>query len=183
MSGKSKAEEVRELFPEIGDIQDKNLQEKVTRAWVTAWEDGEYDDIRDVPGLPMIEGTNNVEHTRLVTNIAKSLAETINTYRDEQVNVDYCIAGALCHDLGKVYEYVEVDEGEWINGTWETSRPTIRHPVYSVHIALNEDFPLEVVHAIGSHSREGDHVKKSAEGQVVSLADTMYWRTKLPERY
>lgn len=173
------ADEIIDEFPEIELIESESLRRKVVEAWEVALEVGAYDLLREVPGLPMLD-VDNVTHTRGVTNIARSIAESMRTTDNIALNLDHITAGAICHDLGKTIEYTDVENGQWINGTWETDRPTVRHSVYGVAITWSLDFPVEVVHIIGSHSKEGQHVISSPEAAVVSVADSVYWEIAIP---
>jgi putative nucleotidyltransferase with HDIG domain len=171
---------VLEQIPEIADIESDALQEKVAAAWVEAIEESEYDRIDEVPGLPMVD-VDNLTHTRGVTRLARDMVRSVNEDPNVALDEDHVLAGAICHDLGKAFEYTELDTGERIKATWETSRPTIRHPIYSASIALSHDFPLEVVHIVAAHSREGDHLVRSPEAHIVTAADHKWWRVYIPE--
>lgn len=173
--------DIRDDIPEIDLIESESLKDKVVEAWEMALEEGEYDTLREVPGLPMNGvSIDNLRHTRGVTNLAISMVEAIAQSDGISLNTDHVLAGAICHDLGKVFEYVDLNGGKWINGTWEHSKPTIRHSVYGASIAWSLGFPREVVHIIASHSLEGEHVISSQEACVVSMADSLYWELAIP---
>lgn len=178
---------VLDLYPEIELIDDGQLREKVVQAWVLVLDEGEYDDLRDVPGMPLNTGpwtinVDNVEHTRGVTRLSHEIAEYFNSVEDLNLNIDHIVAGAICHDLGKYFEFDELDSGKFINAVWETSSPTIRHPVYSAAISWSLDFPIEVIHIIANHAYEGEHVVRNQESHIVDLADSLWWRVIVPAK-
>lgn len=139
---------VRNSYPEIELIESDSLREKVIDAWVQTLEQSEYDSLEAIPGLPLNRGAwkldvSNVEHTRAVTRLARTLVDVFNEFSGYDLNLDYVTAGALCHDMGKYFEFDELDAGLFIKGIWETSEPGVRHPIYSAAIAWEVEFPPE----------------------------------------
>lgn len=174
---------VKDCFPEIDLIGSDSLREKVVEAWTIALENGEFDRLDEIPGLPMIEASDvdNVTHTRGVTALARSMAETFDSAAGTDLDMDYITAGALCHDTGKAFEFAELDTGKYIGVAWESSKATIRHPVAGAGIGWSVGFPWEVVHIIATHSMEGEHVIRNQESNIVHFADYAYWGVVLEE--
>ena len=81
--------------------------------------------------------------------------------------MDYLIAGAILIDVGKLLEY------EIINGNLSTSSEgkLVRHPFSGVAIAYKFGLPAEVLHLIGTHSKEGDTGKRTVESIIIHHAD------------
>ena len=81
--------------------------------------------------------------------------------------MDFLIAGAILIDVGKLLEY------EIVDGKLSTSNfgKYVRHPFSGVGIAQQYDLPPEVLHMIGTHSKEGDVGKRSVESQIIHHAD------------
>lgn len=175
---------VVECFPENELIESDALQKKVIDAWSLALEDGEFDRLEEIPGLPMIEANDvdNVTHTRGVTKLSRSMAETFNSSTGTDLNMDYITAGALCHDTGKAFEFKDLDTGKYIGVAWESSQPAIRHPVVGACIGWFVGFPWEVVHIIATHSMEGEHVIRNQESNIVHFADYAWWSVVLKEK-
>lgn len=171
---------VRETYPEIDTIKSDSLREQVVEAWILTLERSEYDDLEAIPGMPLNEGPwavgiSNVEHTRSVAQLAASIAETMCSFCGLDVNVDHVVAGALCHDMGKYFEFTGLDDGTFVKGVWKSSDAPVRHPIFSAAIAWEVGLPPEVIHIVANHAREGEHIVRSKEANIVKYADHMYW--------
>jgi putative nucleotidyltransferase with HDIG domain len=162
---------VYELFPEVDRISDEELRQKVLKTWLEAWKTSDYDRLDQTPFLhDDIAGIDNVEHTRAVTIMCIQFAETLKEFHNIKINMDYLIAGAILHDLGKIFEYSESPS--------ELGR-LFTHPISAMYFATKEDLPLEVIHIIETHSLEGELVKRSPEAAVVHYMDFAYAETVL----
>ena len=162
---------VHELFPEVERISDKELRQKVLRTWLEAWKSSDYDRLDQTPFLhDDIAGINNVEHTRAVTIMCIQFAETLKKFHNIKINMDYLIAGAILHDLGKIFEYSENPS--------KLGR-LFTHPISAMYFATKEGLPLEVVHIIETHSLEGELVKRTPEAAIVHYMDFAYAETVL----
>ena len=93
----------------------------------------------------------------------------------EVVDKNILISGALCHDVGILFEKDPINTENWSKNISITGYPALRHPVYGVYIALKAGLPLRVVHIIGAHSPEGESIKRSLECSIVHHADYLYW--------
>lgn len=157
-------EYVKEIFPEVDEIEDDALRQKVIKAWAFAIEKGGWNSIDDIPFTLMVPDVKEtfVEHTRRVTQMAIAIA---NVRKD--VKMDYIIAGGLTHDLGKVLEFTKKD-GRIVKSEFGK---IIRHPVSGAWIALQFDFPAEVAHIISAHSKEGDMVSRTPEAIIIHHCD------------
>lgn len=166
--------EIREsLSPEIQNISSEELRKKVVSAWLMALEESSFDSLKD---LGQFKGISTAEHARGVAAIALGIIKGVKeVFPDFSVNIDTVVAGALCHDLGKPFEYDPNNESNWEKNRWTTGNPALRHSVYGAHIALNAGFPLEIVHVVGSHSVEGAYLQRSLEASIVHYADKVFW--------
>ena len=97
-------------------------------------------------------------------------------FKDFDVDIDEVIAGGLCHDLGKPFEYNEENRSRWSSDPAATGFPSIRHTMYGVHIALSAGLPEKIAHIAGAHSMEGQFLKRSLAGEIIHYADEAYWR-------
>ena len=166
-------EKVKKLWPEIDWIQDEELKEKVTLCWVYAIENSvlEPEDLEKIPFSLLIQNCNItfMNHKRTVVQLSVDMAKRMQeNFGDEIViNMDYLIAGAILIDVGKLLEYEIVDE------KLSTSNfgKYVRHPFSGVGIAQHFGVPPEVLHMIGTHSKEGDVGKRSVESQIIHHAD------------
>jgi len=95
--------------------------------------------------------------------------------REENLNGDYLIAGALLHDVGKLMEYELKDDGTVVKS--EIGKK-MRHPVSGSKLAEECGLPEEVVHIIYAHSKEGDTIKRSPEAIIVHHCDFIDFEIK-----
>jgi len=156
-------EEVRTLFPEAEQISDPGLREKVLKTWFEAWKTSHFDRVEEAPFLPgILAEISNVTHTRAVTVLCIQFAKTMKEFHGLQVNMDYLIAGAILHDVGKLFEFCKTpsDLGQLFT-----------HRLSGVYWGAREDLPLEVIHIIGMHSHEGDLKKRTPEAAIVHYMD------------
>ena len=175
---------VRKSFPELAQIEDQGLQEKVIDAWCLALSESEFERIEDIPGIggpdaPPIKNGTQVEHLRVTAQFAIGMMDAVEkVFGPYDVNRDEVIAGALLHDVGKAFELSPRNRARWEANPNKTGLPPVRHPVYGVHITAAAGLPESVVHIVGSHSRnnEGQFVQTSLEAQIVQFADYTSWR-------
>ncbi|TES93344.1 MAG: HDIG domain-containing protein [Candidatus Cloacimonadota bacterium] len=161
-----------EIFPEIGLIKEKDLQEKIVLVWKRAMEIGGWksDDLFNIPFTLLILDTqvNLVEHTRAVTNCAIKIADALEaSYEVIKVKRDYLVAGGLLHDVGKLIEYEYREDG------FKKSEmgKLLRHPVSGANLASEFELPGEVIHIIYTHSKEGDNYQRTIESIIIHHSD------------
>jgi len=161
------------LLPEIEGIQDPRLRDLTLTVWADAMKRGGWspDDLRAMPFTLLIKkvGVSLVDHTRAVTCTALSIAKAMNAaYAGHvRVNLDVLLAGAILHDVGKLFEYERKD------GVFVKSREgeLLRHPVSGAAFAFGYGLPHEVIHIIAAHSKEGDGGRRTIEAVIVNHAD------------
>ena len=165
------------VFPELEWISDDSMRKKVADVWDEAagkggWSD---DEIEKIPFTLLVsaEGVTLIQHTRLVTNICRSVAEQMKGMGGFDIDDDTLIAGALLHDVGKMLEYRK--EG----GEVKVSRSgkLLRHPLSGMGLATRGDLPEEVCHIIAVHSREGEGSYRSPEAVILHHADFIAFET------
>ena len=103
------------------------------------------------------------------------LISVVRTIDEEER--DLLAACALCHDVGKPYEFDPNRQERWRNNPAVSGWPAIRHPQYGTHVCLLLGLPEEVCHAAGCHSGEGDLVSRSLHVTIVHHADHVFWRS------
>ena len=90
------------FLKELQLIENKDLKEKVVNVWKEASDRGKWKSLNDVPFTLLFENSGKlIDHTKRITKLAKSVLDV----REEKLNQDYLIAGALLHDVGKLLEY------------------------------------------------------------------------------
>ncbi len=145
-------------------IKDANLKRKVLEVWKVAANRGNWDSINDAPFTLLIEDSGRLtDHTIRITHLAKAVYDL----RQEDINLDYLIAGALLHDVGKLLEYVK----QGIKYVKSEYGNKFRHPISGALLAKELGLPDEVVFIIYAHSHEGDKLKRSPEAVIVNHCD------------
>lgn len=177
--------QMREELPEVEAIRDPILRDRVIEAWALAIARSSYRSIRDIPpsgnpGQMVMTRGDQTDHIRGVTRLAMRMAEEMATSNpDMAVDMDVIVAGGLCHDVGKPWEYDPENRKRWEANPRGLGLPSIRHPAYGVHICLTVGLPEAVAHIAGAHSGEGELLLRSLEGTIVHLADIGYWTMAL----
>jgi len=164
---------LREMLPEVNDIQDKALQKKVLKVWEKAmeWRGWIDKDLKVMPFTLLVKDVTItfVEHVRVVCRMCMAMDDVMRpAYGDRyKVDRDTLIAGALLADVGKLLEF-ERKDGKFVKSQ---SGDYLRHPFSGVGLAWAEGVPEAVMHIIACHSKEGDHVKRTAEAIIFHHAD------------
>jgi putative nucleotidyltransferase with HDIG domain len=175
---------VRASLPELAEIRDADLRDKVVEAWALALAESEFARIEEIPptGVPgspaMLRGTQ-ADHMRGVARMAIALADGLEQVIGPLgVDRDELIAAALCHDVGKPFEFSPRNLERWHANPAAVGNPSIRHPAYGVHLALLAGLPEAVVHVVGAHSMlaEGSFVVPSLANVIVQYADIAFWK-------
>jgi putative nucleotidyltransferase with HDIG domain len=169
------AEEIREILPEIDQIKDEALRDKVVATWQDGLSRGGWTP-KDVGQMPFTlakkVNLSFAQHVRSVTKICLAVADTFDEiYRGDTLTLDRdtLLAGALLHDVGKL---LEIEES---GGAFRKSSDgkLVRHPFSGVALADAHGLPAEVLHIIAAHSKEGDPYKRTAEAIILHYADFM----------
>ena len=156
---------------ELKWIKNEELRNQVIDVWAEAADRGKWQDIEDAPFTLLVENSGKLtDHTKRITNLAKAVYDQ----RDENLNLDFLIAGALLHDVGKLLEYVK-ENGKYVKGVYGKK---FRHPVSGALLAKELGLPDEVVLIIYAHSHEGDNLKRSPEAVIVNHCDFIDFEIK-----
>lgn len=178
---REKRTRMQEELPEILWIKNAELRRKVTNAWIVALETSSFSALSEMRGsgnydTPELRRGTQATHIRSVTRMAVSIAEEMaETFPDFPCNRDILIAGCLCHDIGKVWEFDPENIRRWRENPRATGMPSIRHPGYGVHICLTMGLPEQVAHMAGGHSGEGELIVRSLENTILNRADYTFW--------
>jgi putative nucleotidyltransferase with HDIG domain len=172
---------IRSELPEIEDITDADLRAKVIEGWAKAISDSSFQSIGEIkpsgnPDTPPLTCGTQADHLRGVARIAVGIVDAfLALFPDFQVNRDIVIAGALCHDIGKPWEFDPINQARWEASPRASGFPSLRHPPYGAHVCLSVGLPEEVAHIACCHSGEGELVKRSLEATIVHHADYAFW--------
>ena len=169
-------ERLLELMPEFDLVKDADLREKCLKTWEAAMEEGGWtpDDLAQMPFTLLINPcpASYIDHIRAVTLTAVRAAEVFEqVYGDRvPVNMDYLVAGGLLHDIGKLLEYENRDDGVTVQ---TYAGKLLRHPFSGMALAARFDLPVEIQHTIAAHAGEGDKVNRTTEATLINHADFM----------
>jgi putative nucleotidyltransferase with HDIG domain len=164
------------LIPEINEIANGDLREKVVACWLAALTLGGWapEDLLRLPASLRLADRDLrlLHHVRGVTQVALrtyQAFQTVYSGSSPRLDSDLLIAGAILHDVGKPIEFAEV------NGAWQLSASGAfyRHPFTGAALVLQHNLPAVVVEIVAYHSTEGNEFPRSVEGTVVHLADAL----------
>ena len=164
-------EYIKGLFPRINDITDEGIREKVVNVCLRAWKMSDYDRIEVHSAWPPEGaklGLSNVDHTNQVVECAIAVAKVIEETQKIKINLDYLIAAAVLHDIDKLLLFHKA--------TGQATRfgQLFAHTTLSAALALEEKLPLEIVHAIGTHSPNFSQLSpKTHEALILRYIDPM----------
>jgi putative nucleotidyltransferase with HDIG domain len=167
---------------ELAQIRDEDLRAKVVEAWAFALSQTEFTAIEQIrasgnPTSPALITGTQTDHIRGVARMAQGLADGLEqVHGDLGIDRDLLWACALCHDVGKPFEFSPRNQARWQSDVGAAGYPAIRHSVYGVHVALTVGLPEAVAHTAGAHSGEGELIQRSLENTLVHYADGAYWR-------
>jgi putative nucleotidyltransferase with HDIG domain len=156
---------------ELKLIKNQDLKEKVVAVWEEATKRGKWNKLEDIPFTLIFENSGLlVDHTKRITN----LVWNVGCVREEKLNKDYLIAGALLHDVGKSIEY-EFKDGKVVKSKLGAK---MRHPASGAKLAEECGLPTEVVHIIAAHSHEGDTMNRTPEAIIIHHCDFIDFEIK-----
>lgn len=154
---------LEEIFPLLGDIENKELRDKVAECWQLAMERGGWDTLEDIPFTLLLPDAGEFTgHVNRVTAMAAAVAG-----ERDNIDRDILIAGALLHDVGKLLEYERTGDTVQKSGMGHI----IRHPVSGAALASEVGLPDSIVSIIAAHSKEGEFVERIPEAVVVHHCD------------
>jgi len=156
---------------ELSWIDNKKLKEQVITVWKTAADRGGWKTIDKVPFTLIFENSGKLtDHTKRITHLVKAVFDQ----RDEKLNKNFLIAGALLHDVGKLLEY-KIKDGKVMISEYGKK---FRHPVSGSLLAKELGLPDEVVLIIYAHSHEGDKCERTPESFIVHHCDFIDFEIK-----
>ncbi|MEA2055366.1 MAG: HDIG domain-containing protein [Candidatus Thermoplasmatota archaeon] len=167
-----KKSDIETIFSEeLNWIKNADVKEKVVLVWKEAADRGGWKTLDKVPFTLLFENSGKLtDHTKRITHLAKAVTEQ----REEDINQDYLIAGALLHDVGKLLEYAIVD-GKVVKGEYGKK---FRHPVSGALLAKELGLPDDIVLIIYAHSHEGDKCERTPESFIVHHCDFIDFHIK-----
>jgi len=171
-------QDIAELFPNLMDISDAALRDKIAAVWDEALTTGcggkgwSTDELRAVP-FTLLAGDIDLRYIEHLNSCCKQcivIAKVLSEVFGERVpvNMDYLIAGSLLADVGKPLEFDKDADGNVIKGFYGEM---LRHPFSGVAMCYKHGIPPEVMHIVATHSHEGEKVERSIESIIFHHAD------------
>ena len=172
--------DIAQLFPELMQIKDASLRDKVAVVWNEALTTGcggkgwTMDELRAIP-FTLLAGDIQmtfIDHLNSCCKQCIAIAKVLRECFDTQIpiNLDHLIAGSLLADCGKPLEFDKDAAGKVIKGHFGDM---LRHPFSGVAMCYKHNIPPEVLHIVATHSFEGDppKVTRSIESIIFHHAD------------
>ena len=172
---------VRAELPEAEEIRDPELRAKVVEAWALALAASSFGAIAEIepsgnPGVNTLKRGSQTDHIRGVTRLALRIADEMSALMPElKIDRDILIAGALCHDVGKPWEFDPKNRRRWEAIRARPGCPRCATRPIGVHVCLTVGLPEEVAHCAAAHSGEGELLVRSLENTIVHHADYAFW--------
>ncbi|WP_277553528.1 HD domain-containing protein [Halobaculum limi] len=165
-------DDLSDVFPLVDDIADDDLRAGVHEAYALALAETAWDDIREVPWLPDeqqrlgLPDETNVDHVNEVTTLAAGMADALLAARpDLGIDRDLVVAGALLHDVSKLYEFAPGES----SGT--DYYDLLGHPHVGVYVCEAAGLPVELSHIVLSHTSRTTVDPATIEAEIVKRAD------------
>ena len=168
-------ERLESVFPQMKEITDETLKDKLASAYEEALSLGgwRFDDLNKIPFTLLIPDTkvSYLKHVSGVLKTAYASAKILSElYRDEyRIDFDTLIAGAILHDIGKLLEY-KFENGKYSKSP---SGKALRHPFSGTALSMKHGFSNAVLHTIAYHAKEGDSARSTPEAIIINKADFM----------
>ena len=163
--------QVRDAFPELEQIDDEDLRDRVVEAWVLGLERGGWRRIEDIPYAWNIHDVTNVDHVRGVARIALETAREQREFHGADPDVDVIVAACLLHDVGKCYEYPHfVDDELLADPDPRYVSEEIPHSISGYALAHEVGCPLAVQRAIPHFL--GEVPTRTLEAELVKSANS-----------
>lgn len=162
--------DVTRAFPAVESIRDEDLRDSVIEAWADALAETSWD-LDEMPWYPPeqerlgIPDETTVGHVNQVVDAAVALAEVLVEHRGDRVDIDMddVLAGALVHDLGKLYEF-DADGATDVEHYFG-------HPYYGIYPLARAGIPPRISHVVLAHTGLTDVEPATMEAEIVRRAD------------
>lgn len=170
--------DITQLFPNLADIRDPALRDRVAAVWNEALTAGcggkgwTFDQLRAIP-FTLLAGKIDlrfIEHLNSCCKQCIAIAGVLKEVFGDRipVNLDHLIAGSLLADVGKLLEFDKDARGQVVKGRYGD---LLRHPFSGVALCYKHGLPPEVMHIVATHSHEGDKTDRTIESWIFHHAD------------
>lgn len=109
-----------------------------------------------------------IKHTCIVTSLCLEMSGVIEENYNHKVDRDTLIAGAILHDIGKLFEYKKNEN------FYESSDISLDHIILGSAELYSRGFPEPVIHLVASHfGEQGTTQPMTIEALLLHHADTI----------
>lgn len=162
---------IEEIYPELTEIVDDDLRERVIQVWVTAMAENPNADPRTMPWGAYHDDIHDelqLDHVRQVTQHAIAIADTMLRHRPGlDLDRDAVVAAGLLHDVSKLYEMTG-------NGKeFSEIGKLIPHPIMVNYLFHKHELPVTLQRIVLAHTHQTAVQPRSIEGQIIKLADIL----------
>lgn len=161
--------EIVEAFPEIRDIEDGDLRDRVVDCFEIGLAEGVHESLYDVPWAPHyadeVGDQRLVPHVRDVVALSTALADGLAERRDVDLDRDEVLAGALVHDVSKLFEH----DRDSITDV----RRYLEHPHFCLYILESAGMPISIQHIALAHTPNSSVEPQTIEAAIVHHADVV----------
>ncbi len=165
--------DIKALLPQLSEIRDESLREKVIDVWEDAIVTGGWQpaELETIP-FTLLAGDTSMtflQHVRACCRMCIAVEKVLHEMWGDKMPIhrDHLIAGSLLADVGKTIEFVKTDGGV----AKGTRGDHLRHPFSGVGLCWKHGLPDEVMHIVATHSKEGDHVQRTPESIIFHHCD------------
>lgn len=121
-----------------------------------------------ISNIGTVERGDLVNHTIVVANLCMKTAEEIKKNYGVDINKDYLLAGAILHDIMKIYEWKMNKQGPEHTGI------LLDHSMLAVAEFYARGFPEQVIHIVAAHFGEGSPTPpRNFEALILHYIDTL----------
>jgi putative nucleotidyltransferase with HDIG domain len=170
--------DISTLFPNLADIRDAALRDRVAAVWSDALTTGcggkgwTFDEIRAIP-FTLLAGKIDLRFVEHLNSCCKQCIAIAGVLKEVfgnrvPVNLDFLIAGSLLADVGKMLEFDKSGDGKVVKGHFGEM---LRHPFSGVALCYKHGIPADVMHIVATHSHEGDKVERTIESWIFHHVD------------
>lgn len=165
------------LFPEIERIESEPIRRAVVAIWREIGAECGWESFEEIPKNLEAESNRRLtDHIRTVTRMALALAEVGTAESGTACNSDHLIAMCLLHDVSKPLECEPVPGASPLpNGVLPARKSRLgkllQHAVYATHKVLAHGLPIEIAHAVNTHTHHSALRSSTIEASYLFYAD------------
>ncbi|HET7629386.1 MAG TPA: HD domain-containing protein [Bacillales bacterium] len=164
----SKADAVRDSFPQLANIKNKEWVEKIIKIWVEVWDKSAWDGLHDCPYNSLAPEISLVEHVNQVVDGAVDLANQGKKFVGTKIDMDVLLAAGILHDVCKLVEYEPDSDGK---AHKSDLGKRYQHGFYGAFKAEAEGFPMAVVQIIINHTISSNEIPNTPEALCIYYSD------------